>query len=229
MTTRVRRLADQGWTTLPDRPTVLVPVGSLEQHGPHLPLDTDTTIAGGVADAVAAQLGGDDVLVAPPISYGASGEHQTFPGTSSIGQDALQHNVIELVRSMTTWAARIVLINGHGGNQRALTETVTRLRGEGRDVVAFACAADGLDAHAGRAETSLMLCLRPEAVRLESAAAGNCAPLRELMPMLVSAGVEAVSANGVLGDPAGADAVEGEQLLRSMATRILDRLAGGHG
>lgn len=221
MPTIARRLADQTWTDLPTWPTVLVPVGSIEQHGPHLPLDTDTAIACAVAEVVAGELDADDVLVAPAISYAASGEHQGFAGTSSIGQDALRHCLIELVRSMHTWAGRIVFVNGHGGNQHMLLAAVTQLQQEGHDIEAHPCVADGLDAHAGRAETSLMLHIRPTAVRLQAAVAGNRAPLKELMPALVSEGIAAVSRNGVLGDPAGASAAEGERLLDDMARRIV--------
>ena len=73
-------LADQTWPETGVGRLVLVPVGSIEQHGPHLPLDTDTAIAVAVSNAVAARLGGD-VLIAPPVSYGSSGEHQSFAGT----------------------------------------------------------------------------------------------------------------------------------------------------
>ena len=69
-------------------PALVIPVGSIEQHGPHLPLDTDTRIAAAVAHVVAERLaesGGTDWMLAPAISYGASGEHEDFPGTVSIG------------------------------------------------------------------------------------------------------------------------------------------------
>ena len=82
----VPRLVDRPWPDV-GRPIVLVPVGSTEQHGPHLPLDTDTTVAAVVAAELAARLTADgiDAVVAPAIAYGASGEHQGFAGTVSIG------------------------------------------------------------------------------------------------------------------------------------------------
>jgi len=193
---------------------VLVPVGSIEQHGPHLPLDTDTVIAEAVARGVAAELPG--TWVAPAISYGSSGEHQSFPGTSSVGTEALTHLAVELVRSMRTWADRVVLVNAHGGNVSALNAS--------DEVEWVPCATESVDLHAGLTETSLMLHLRPESVRLDRAAAGNTQPLGEILPAMVAGGVAAVSPNGVLGDPAGASAVEGERVLKAMVVDVLGRL-----
>ena len=87
------------------------------------------------------------------------------------------------------------------------------------------CTVPGGDAHAGRTETSLVLHLFPSAVRIERAAPGNTRPLAELMPALMSDGVQSVSANGVLGDPAGASGTEGAGLLDAMVGSVLDRLA----
>jgi mycofactocin system creatininase family protein len=199
---------------------VVVPVGSVEQHGPHLPLDTDTVIAQAVATGVAERLGG---WCAPAVAYGSSGEHQDFPGTTSIGTPALGQLVVELVRSLRRWAGRVVLVNGHGGNQEALRAALDQLIREGHDVRVIPCAATGMDAHAGRAETSLMLHLRPTSVRLDLAEPGNCAPISALLPHLRARGVAAVSRNGVLGDPRGATAEEGELLLAAMIDSALAR------
>lgn len=205
---------------------VVVPVGAIEQHGPHLPLDTDTVIATAVAQRVVSAVPG--AWLAPALSYGASGEHQSFPGTSSIGTEVLHQVVVELVRSVRTWAERVVLVNAHGGNLRALEGAVTQLVREGHDVAWVPCATEGLasagDLHAGRTETSLMLHLRSASVRLDLAAAGSTAPLSEILPVLVAGGVSAVSANGVLGDPAGATAEEGARLLEAMVDAVLGRV-----
>ncbi len=202
---------------------VLVPVGSVEQHGPHLPLDTDTAIAVAVAQgaAVALEDRTEEVWVAPPIAYGSSGEHQSFAGTSSVGTPALKHYVIELVRSMRTWADRVVLVNAHGGNLTALRAAVDQLVDEGHRVAVVPCATEDVDLHAGRTETSLMLHLRPAAVRLDRAEAGNVSPLVDILPAMMKHGVAAVSANGVLGDPSGATAEEGAQML----ARLVDVVA----
>jgi mycofactocin precursor peptide peptidase len=207
-------LGERVWPEIGGRPTLLVPVGSVEQHGPHLPLDTDTRIAA----AVAARAATGALLVAPPVAYGASGEHEGFAGTVSIGHEALRLLLVKLGRSASRWAARLVFVNGHGGNVSSLVEAVRLLRYEGRDAAWFACAAGG-DAHAGRTETSLMLALDPALVRPERAA-GNTAPLADLLPEMRAGGVAAVSPNGVLGDPAGASADEGEQLLAAMSAAL---------
>jgi mycofactocin precursor peptide peptidase len=210
-------------TTSPEVPAdalVLVPVGSLEQHGPHLPLDTDAVIAEAVARCVADRLDRREVLVAPPIAYAASGEHQMFPGTASIGSDALSHLLIELTRSMRTWARDVVFVNAHGGNSTALARAVGLLVAEGHSVGWVPCATPGADAHAGRTETSLMLHLRPADVRFDRAEAGNTTPVAGLLPALVAGGVGAVSPNGVLGDPADASPALGEHLLNLMADDV---------
>ncbi|GAA1949233.1 mycofactocin biosynthesis peptidyl-dipeptidase MftE [Nocardioides panacihumi] len=214
-------LSNAVWPDLTRGGTVLVPVGSTEQHGPHLPLDTDTTIARAVADELGPLLG---ARVAPAVPYGASGEHQAFAGTISIGTEALTSVLVELARSLTVWAAQVVFVNGHGGNLDALEAAVTLLRAEGRHVSWLPCATPGGDLHAGRSETSLMLRLDPTRVRLNLAEAGNTGSLRELLPRLRAGGVAAVSANGVLGDPVGASAAEGEQLLRRMVSDAYDRV-----
>lgn len=214
-------LASATWPDVPRDGTVLVPVGATEQHGPHLPLDTDTVIATAVARGLAPLVGG---TVAPAIPVGASGEHQAFPGTISIGTEVLAAVLVELGRSLTTWANEVVFVNGHGGNIDAVVGAVATLRAEGRDVAWVPCAVAGADPHAGRSETSLMLHLDPARVRLRRAAAGNTAPIAELLPLLRSHGVMAASANGVLGDPSGATASEGAQLLGTMVSGAYHRL-----
>jgi mycofactocin precursor peptide peptidase len=194
---------------------LVVPLGATEQHGPHLPLGTDTVIA----RALCAGL--DDVVVAPALPYGSSGEHAGFAGTLSIGREALVHVVVELVRSSAF--PRVLFVSAHGGNAEPLSEALRQLREEGHDVRAWSPRWHG-DAHAGRIETSLMLALAPELVGA-ARDAGNTAPLATLMPALRSGGVRAVSPNGVLGDPAGASAEEGRALLAA-ASADLARFAG---
>ncbi len=221
----VRRLGERTWTDVdgPAPRTVLLPVGSLEQHGPHLPLDTDARIAAAVARRAAA--GDPTLLLAPPLAYGASGEHEGFAGTLSIGHEALRAVLVELGRSAAGWASRLVFINGHGGNLPTVPQAAAQLRHEGRDVAWFGCAVPSGDAHAGRTETSLLLALDPGVVRVDALEAGNTTALAELLPTLVRGGVAAASPNGVLGDPRGATAVEGVELLEAMVARLRAALA----
>lgn len=215
----MRRLGETTWTEVDDGAwTLVVPVGSCEQHGPHLPLDTDTRIAAAVARR--ATDGMDGVLLAPPVAYGASGEHEGFPGTLSIGHAALRVLLVELGRSAGRWASRLLFVNGHGGNLPTVPEAVVALRAEGRDAAWFGCTVPAGDAHAGHVETSLLLALDPDVVRLDAAAPGNTAGLLELLPVLTSSGVRAASPNGVLGDPTGASAAHGVELLDGMVADL---------
>lgn len=202
-------------------PTLVIPLGSTEQHGPHLPLDTDTRIATAVAAAVTDELNGPDVssgryLLAPAISYGAAGEHEGFPGTVSIGSDALTSMLVEYGRSACGWAQRLVFVNGHGGNVDALRSAVGRLRSEDRDVTWCACVSAGGDAHAGHTETSVLLYISPLDVRSEDWCRGNEAPLSRLLPAMRSGGVAAVSELGVLGNPTTATRAEGARIFAGM-------------
>lgn len=207
-------------------PVLLVPVGSCEQHGPHLPLDTDARIAVAVAARVASARG--DVVVAPVVAYGSSGEHQGFAGTLSIGTAALRSVLVELGRSAfptvgTAAFGSLVFVNGHGGNHEALREAVDVLVGEGRPVSAWWPSIPGGDAHAGRTETSLLLAIAPDAVGPERPV-GATGALEELLPSLRSGGLAAVTRNGVLGDATGASAQEGEALLAAMADDLEARV-----
>jgi mycofactocin precursor peptide peptidase len=230
------RLSTAHWPEVEAGPRrlLVVPVGSLEQHGAHLPLDTDTRIANAVASRACAGLAG--VGLAPAIAIGASGEHADFPGTLSIGNVALSTLLVELGRHASLHWPAMLLVNGHGGNVTAIREAVGQLRREGRRCHAWHAglrpalesAGNALtpDAHAGRVETSMMLALAPDDVRLAAAAAGDTRPLTEILPDLSAHGVRRVSPNGVLGDPAGASAAEGEQLL-ALLVADLSQTAGG--
>lgn len=220
-------LGSATWSELADlaaTSTLVIPLGSTEQHGPHLPLSTDTDIAVAVATSLAELR--PYVVVAPALAYGSSGEHSGFPGTLSIGQDALEHVVIELVRSADAFAA-VVLVSGHGGNLGPLGRAVRTLQGEGRRVVVWTPTGT-VDAHAGRSETSMALALDSAQVRLDAAEPGDTRPLGELLPILRAEGVRVVSANGVLGDPTGATAEEGRTLLAALVADlvvVVDRMA----
>ncbi len=198
---------------------LVVPLGSCEQHGPHLPLNTDSRVAGALAAGLADRR--PDVIVAPAVSVGASGEHQGFPGTLSIGSDALEHMAVELARSADLFRG-VVFVSGHGGNATALQRAVDRLEREDRRALAWWPRFEGPrnDAHAGFVETSLMLAIAPDLVHAERARKGETAPLAELWPRLVESGVVAVSPSGVLGDPTGATAEAGRAMLGRLTSDL---------
>ncbi len=219
----IGRLADQKWPDLAGRrPLVVLPLGSCEQHGPHLPLDTDHAVAEAVAERAAALLadGTGLLLVAPGQPYGASGEHEGFPGTVSIGHTALYLLIVELGRSVLRWADRLLVVNGHGGNMPSLPAAIATLRREGRNAAWWPCLPRSGDLHAGHAETSMMLRLRSTAVRAERAVAGPCEPIERLLDRLIAESVRGVSESGVLGDPSGASGQQGEELLSGMAVQL---------
>jgi mycofactocin precursor peptide peptidase len=199
-----------------------VPLGATEQHGPHLPLSTDTDIAVALCQRLAAAR--DDVLVAPPVAYGSSGEHAGFPGTLSIGQAVLELLLVELGRSARLTFRHLLLVSAHGGNTGPVTRAVRRLREESHDVRLFVPRWDG-DPHAGHPETSMLLALDPSRVRMGRAAAGDRRPLAEVWPQLQSAGVAAVSESGVLGDPTRATAAAGRALLDELAAELIGDVA----
>jgi len=216
-------LATLTWPEVDAAAVLAVPVGSTEQHGPHLPLSTDTDVALALSRRLAAAR--PYVVVAPALPYGSSGEHAGFPGTLSIGQDAVELLLVELVRSATLTFRRVLLVSAHGGNEAPVRQAVTRLRAESRDVLAWSPSLPRGDAHAGRSETSLQLALEPARVRLDRAVPGDSRPIAELLPALRSSGVRAVSPNGVLGDPTGASAAEGVALLDAQLADLLASVA----
>lgn len=223
------RLAGRTSAEVRDRPMLIVPCGSVEQHGPHLPLDTDTVIARAVADRVAARLAdrGREVVCAPAVEYGASGEHEGFAGTVSVGTRALAGTLVELVRSAARWCGPVVFVSGHGGNADALGAACCRLIYEQRPSVWTTCGEPDFDAHAGWAETSIMLALTPSSVRLDRVERGATEPISTLLPALRAGGVAAVSANGVLGDPRGADDHTGSRLVTRLVERIVTQVERG--
>ena len=205
---------------------LLIPLGSTEQHGPHLPLSTDTIIATEWAKAAAQVV--ESVLVAPPLPYGSSGEHRGFPGTLSIGRSALRQFVAEIARSAESPFSRIVLVSGHGGNHPVLEEVVDQLRLEGHNIDWIGPvwpSSTITDAHAGLTETSLMLHLRPDLVGRFEDVSGNTTPLSELMPVLVRDGLQAATESGVLGDPRQASAAQGRRLFTELVDTLVSLLS----
>ncbi len=224
----------------PVLPLLVVPIGSCEQHGPHLPLDTDTRIAVALSEALSEALcealadvftaacsttdatsaPRGEVIVAPALAITASGEHAGFAGTLSIGTEVMTDVLVELVRS-ADWADAVVLVNGHGGNAAAVRRAVMQSTADGRRVLAWWPHIAGADAHAGHTETSLLLAIAPETVRIERAEVGRREHVTELIDDLRHEGVRAVSPNGVLGDPTMATAAYGHSLLSRLVADLV--------
>jgi creatinine amidohydrolase len=212
--------------------TVVVPLGATEQHGPHLPVDTDTRLGTAIAVRVARRLG--DALVAPAVPLGPSAEHLSFPGTISIGADTARHLVRDVVASLDRHGfERVVLLPGHGGWFPVLAALYPTLARETAcDLVAISelqwymelletgLVEAGVDVdepvvHAGASETAMLLALDPGRVD-EDRPAGHTGHVSAAA--LFANGVEAYDENGVLGDPRPATAAVGEALLEHVTT-----------
>ena len=155
------------------------------------------------------------ILIAPSLTISASGEHAGFPGTLSIGTEALTQVLVEIVRS-ADWSNGVVFVNGHGGNADAVYGATRTLTSEHRKVAAWWPCIEHGDAHAGASETSMMLVINPEQVNMAKVEAGSTKPISEIAAQLRSGGVRAVSTNGVLGDPTTATSEHGHNLLSQL-------------
>lgn len=202
-------------------PLLILPLGAWEQHGPHLPLDTDTIIINRVVSDVliTEELKHYDIIVAPTIAITASDEHHGFPGTLSTGTQALKDSVVAICRS-ASWASGVCIVNGHGGNSDALGAMTSALEYEQITHSVWSLPSYiGGDMHAGHTETSLMLHIAPDLVRsipLESGtpfASGIIDAMREQ-------GVQGISTNGIIGDATTATTSHGEAVL-ALYTRSL--------
>ncbi len=179
----MRALEEMSWVDaeedLRKAGVALLPVGSVEQHGPQNPLGTDYVIAWELAKEAARKTG---ALLLPPLPYGVSEHHSHFPGTVWIDEDSFQEYVYCIIRSLVKWGVRkVVVVNGHGGNLTALLRVSHRAKRDlGALVVVYqwwtavsksfrdVVGEEGLG-HAGALETALVAYLRPDWVRLERA------------------------------------------------------------
>jgi creatinine amidohydrolase len=220
---------------------VVLPTGSIEQHGPHLPLMVDTAVVTHIARAAGARAAARiPLVVAPTVHYGVSHHHLAFPGTMSLTSGLYVESVKELVRCLYRNGVRqVVLLNGHGGNQHPngviahalVNEDGLEMRigqvsywtaaARALEEAGAAEVAPSFPGHAGGFETSLMLALRPDLVQLER----RRAPTGRLS----SAGgaVEHgafVRAGGTSDDASRADAAAGERLLEATVGAVTDYL-----
>jgi len=225
--------------------TVVVSVGAIEQHGPHLPLCVDAELGTALAMRVARKLG--DALVAPTIRVGCSEHHMGFAGTISLRDETLEAICTDYCVSLARHGfTDICLIPSHGGNFAPLRDMVPRLQkavdevsescwvgaytdllglvGVWRLVVEEELGLGGrVGGHADIAEASEMLFLHPQLVRVDRAEPGRVGELdQSLVDRVFEKGLRAVTANGILGDPRGMDARVGEKLLEATSKVIAE-------
>lgn len=226
-------------TRLREMDVAILPVGSIEQHGPHLPLDTDAFDAEYLALRIAEACSDPKPLVLPLIPYGVSYEHSEFKGTICIDNDTLAALVYEIgMNCARNGVNKLVIINGHGGNIPALNfaaQMITRDTkifvcvdtGETSDVDIYRIAETQNDIHAGEIETSTSLAVRPHLVKMEKAA--KCLPrfssryLDFTSKRKVSWYVHTkkISQSGVIGDPTKASAKKGERMWQIMIAHLV--------
>jgi creatinine amidohydrolase/Fe(II)-dependent formamide hydrolase-like protein len=218
----------------------ILPVGSIEQHGTHLPLDTDAFDAEHLANEVTAACSNPKPIVLPLISYGVSYHHEDFSGTLSVSPETLSNMVYDIGLSAAKHGVKkLVIFNGHGGNTPALQFAAQKIN---RDTSIFTCVETGEtsdadviaisetpnDVHAGEIETSTSLAVRPDMVRKDK--------VRKFVPKFSSRFLDfsskrsvewytrtvKISKTGVLGDPTKASSKKGEKMWSMMVMRLVE-------
>ncbi len=236
-------LAELTWPEARERfrecDTALLPVGAIEQHGHHLPLDTDAWDADYFCREVAARCSDPKPLVLPLIPYGVSYHHADFPGTLSVSPETLSRLVYEVgMHASRHGIKKLMIINGHGGNAPTLQFAAQMIN---RDAHIFTCVDSGEtsdhdiaaitetanDVHAGEIETSTSIAARPELVRMSRA--------KKYVPRFSSQYLDfsskrsvdwyaytgKISRTGVLGDPTKASPEKGERIWELMIRHLV--------
>lgn len=218
----------------------LLPVGAIEQHGHHLPLDTDTFDANYLCHKVAEACSDPKPVVLPLIPYGVSYHHEDFSGTISISNETLAHFVMDVgMGAARNGIKKLVIVNGHGGNAPALQFAAQMIN---RDAHIFTCVDTGEssdtdiaslietknDVHAGEVETSAALANRPHLVKMDR--------LKKFVPLFSSrylnfsskrsvewyARTAKISKVGVMGDPSKATREKGEKIWDVMIKNLVE-------
>ncbi len=217
----------------------LLPVGAVEQHGPHLPLDTDAFDAEYLADAVARECMDPKPLVLPLVPYGVSYHHADFPGTIGITPETLSQLTYDIgMAAARNGVTKLVIINGHGGNSPSLHFAAQKIN---RDAHIFTCVDTGEtsdpdvnalaetpnDVHAGEIETSTSLAVRPQGVRMDLAArfvpefSSRYLDFTSKRSVSWYARTSRISITGVLGDPTKATREKGERMWELMIRHLV--------
>jgi creatinine amidohydrolase len=221
--------------------TVVMALGAFEQHGPHLPLETDVLLGDHLAQVIADRL---DAFVAPTVTIGCSHHHLGFPGTLSLSDETFAGVVGDVVRSLARGGfRRVVLLPSHGGNFAPLAAAMKRIGDtvDGLRVTAltdpaplFSPAQIGAaefgvplgegGIHSGEWETSMIMAIHPELVHLERAQAGYTGDPDEAFHRIFNDGTASLSKIGVVGDPRRASAEHGKRYWEAVTEATLEAI-----
>ncbi len=226
-------LEDLFWNdteSLLQKKVVLIPVGATEEHGHHLPLGTDTIIVSELAKKLAEET---EVIVAPTISYGNSLSLMDWSGTVSLESETIINMLEELMMSLIKHGAKkIIFLNGHGGNTSPIKITGKRVSSKtGAKIILInwwelieekikeVCEKEGL--HAGEAETSLMLALRPELVNIKDIKEDQKIIIKKTKKIHILDKFHIKDMpSGTIGDPSLASAKKGKILLKAIIEEV---------
>ena len=228
---------------IPQQRVVVLPVGSTEDHGHHLPLDVDHFVVSEICEA-AARLIPQEVLLLPTVSYGFEDHHMDFPGTITIGDEHLLHFILDITKSVAHHGFRkIIIVNGHGSNapilelaaRRTVTETEAHCAyvnaGAGVDIDAIA--ESELSSHAEEIETSTYLHLNPDVVQMDKAKREVKVPVTKyywrgsvkgkgVSPLRMMDIWSRISDSGVIGDATLGTAEKGQQFFDAAVTALAE-------
>jgi creatinine amidohydrolase len=220
------------WIELKKKKSAIIPVGSLEQHGPHLPVSTDTLIAEYVSKSVAQKMG---ALILPSVTYGVSFEHDPMFHVS-LRNSTLSALICDVCAALARHGFKhIVVINGHHGNIGALQYIAQDLEGRVSDDISIhvlhywhQLKNDELG-HAGEVETSLMLAIAPELVKMEKAQASTKKMAKSNVAYASLANSPGsfvkITGNGVWGNPKNASVETGQRLLNEITTGLVKTIS----
>jgi creatinine amidohydrolase len=245
--------SEEAGKKLKEADIAILPIGSTEQHGPHLPLGTDTLIANAIAEKVSLKAAEKEIKVVtlPPLFFGFSDEHMNYPGTISLKSETLVNVIYDICKSLVNHGVkRILIICGHGGNI-SVVETVCRKIGTdfgvfvfytfpfSRNVAEKILEEEQLGGiHADELETSVMLAIKPDTVKMNKAV--KEIPIRfKKMKEYVKLGTraksdisfgwfrlnETLTKSGVIGDPTLASLEKGEKIIKGSVDTFVEFLA----
>lgn len=239
------KLEDMSWVEVKEAlengfETIIVPIGSIEQHGPHLPLGTDTFIGEVLAVKIAEKLG--KTIVAPVISIGCSQHHMGFPGTLTLKPETLMQIIRDVCSCLVKHGfKRIILLPTHGGNFAPVKTVIMELAIELKDIkiispleleefirvtnsviAEYGVSFREAGSHSGATETSVMLAIKSELVRMDRAIEGYTGDYT--ISQIYSHGVKAISETGVLGDPRKANEKAGKRILEELTEYYVEKI-----